>query len=249
MAIIAPIISAGLGIAKSIFGASDAKKARRELDSLTPVEYNIQNEYFDNRNIAASQAATGLPEATQNFYTTETQRGLGSSLGTLTQVGGIDPNITNQLLDTHNRGIQAIAAEDANRIKDNIRYFIDQNSKLAAQKTMKWAINDYQPYQRKLKQLYQRQRVGEENMWGGIGDTISSLAAYETAKQNEDLNKEKPDEQTTDEQTTDEQRGGGTLPVKTPLPTQTPIQTQQAPFVMPNFNSLEAFELNDLGLG
>lgn len=184
---IAPILAIGAGIAKSIFGASDKNRAAAEMAALKPVDYIIQDEYYDNRNLAASELASGLPSATKDYYTTEAQRGLGSSLGVLTQTGGVDANITNSLLDSYNRNIQSVAVAEANKRVNDIKDYIAQNSKLAAQKTMKWAIEDYQPYQRKLKQLYQRQQIGEANMWGGIGDAITGASAYETSKVNEDL--------------------------------------------------------------
>jgi len=184
----AAIISGGLGVAKSIYGAIDSGKAKKELANLKPFDWKIQDEYFQNRNMAGNMATQGLDSASKDFYTTEAQRGLGSTFEAISQGGGNDPNITSGLMDNYNRGLANLAATDASKRLDNIKYFIGENAKLAGKLDIKQGLK-FQDYQRNLKQLMERRATGQANLWGGIGDVVSSVGAYGTAKQNEDLMK------------------------------------------------------------
>ena len=184
----AAIISGGLGLAKSIYGAIDSGKAKKELANLKPFDWKIQDEYFQNRNMAGNMATQGLDSASKDFYTTEAQRGLGSTFEAISQGGGNDPNVTSGLMDNYNRGLANLAATDASKRLDNIKYFIGENAKLAGKLDIKQGLK-FQDYQRNLKQLMERRATGQANLWGGIGDVVSSVGAYGTAKQNEDLMK------------------------------------------------------------
>ena len=182
----AAIISGGLGLAKSIYGAIDSGKAKKELANLKPFDWKIQDEYFQNRNMAGNMATQGLDSASKDFYTTEAQRGLGSTFEAISQGGGNDPNVTSGLMDNYNRGLANLAATDASKRLDNIKYFIGENAKLAGKLDIKQGLK-FQDYQRNLKQLMERRATGQANLWGGIGDVVSSVGAYGTAKQNEEL--------------------------------------------------------------
>jgi len=182
----AAIAQTGIGLAQGISGMIQASKARKELEGLEQPFYKIQNEIFQNRNLAANQAQMGVPQATMDYMTAETQRGLGTSLSTLKQTGGSANNVA-ELFSAYQRGIQQNAAMDAQQRVVNLGQFMKENQTLAGQKTMQWAINEFQPFQNKVQALQQRIAQGGQQMGAGISAALGGAAAYGTGMQNQDL--------------------------------------------------------------
>jgi hypothetical protein len=192
-----PIIGAGeiaglaqtaIGSAQAIAGMIQAKKARKELEGLEQPFYKIQGELFQNRDLAASQAQMGVPQATMDYMTSETQRGLGTSLSTIKQTGGSANNVTD-LFAAYQRGIQQNAAMDAQQRVSNLGQFMTQNAEVAGQKTMQWTINEFQPFQNKVQMLQQRIAQGNQMIGGGASAALGGAASYGVATQNNDLMK------------------------------------------------------------
>ena len=180
------VAQTGLGIAKSLEGFSDAKKAKQEMDNLKTPFYKIQDEYQQNRDIAAQQAQQGMGSAQRDYQTQEAQRGLGAGIGATLQGGG-DVNNIGRLLQGYNQSIGATAANDAQMHLENINRFFERNKDLAGQKTMQWSLNEYQPYERKLNELKQRMAAAKQNEFGGLSDAISGVSAAGTGLQNTNL--------------------------------------------------------------
>lgn len=167
------------GAAQSISGGVNLKKDKAELAALHRPFYKIQKEYEENRNIAASEAQGGLPSATKDFYTSESQRGLGAGVSALLQGGG-DMDMVSSLFDKYNRNTAGLASEDAQAHQKNIQYFMGANKDLAGQKTTQFVVNELQPYENKLKELTQRVAADKANIWGGIQTAVGSASAAGT---------------------------------------------------------------------
>lgn len=184
------VASPVLGIVKGVadfFGAkSEEAKAREELSRLKTPFYKIQDEFIQNRNIAASQAAGGLGDETKNYYTTEAQRGLGTAFNSVNMAGG-GPNDAGRLLDIYSRNINRVAAADADAKVQNIQRFFEANKDLAGQKTTQWTLNEYRPYERKLKEITERIGAAKTNQNTGLNTAIGSVGATGTAVSNIDL--------------------------------------------------------------
>lgn len=179
-------ISGIKGIFDFFVAQSEEKKAKEELSRLKEPFYRIQNEYIQNRDIAGSMAASGLPEETKNFYTTEAQRGLGTTLNSVNMSGG-SPNDAGRLMDVYLRNINKVAAEDASARVQNMQRFFDANRELAGQKTMQWTLNELRPYERKLKEITQRIGAAKTNKNNALNTAIGSAGAVGTALTNNDL--------------------------------------------------------------
>lgn len=182
----AAVATAGVGAAQLISGASKEKKAKQELARLHQPLYGIQPEYYENRNIMASEAGQGIPSITKDYLTSEAGKGLGTGISALTQTGG-GVNDISKLMDVYNRSLRNIGAEDAETHLKNIQYFANANKDLAGQKTMQWTINEYQPYQAKLKELTKRREAAEQNIWGGLQTIAGAGMAYGQGKSNANL--------------------------------------------------------------
>jgi hypothetical protein len=178
----------GEGVAQTITGAIDAKKDREKLDALRRPFYKIQNEYYQNKNIAEQQASGGLSQASKDLALTSGERGLGAGIGATLQEGG-SPNDIGRLYDQYTRGVTDLASRDSEAHMKNIEYFMSANKELAGQKNIQFGVNELQPYEEKLKQLTESLKNDKSNIWGGISTAIGSTSAAGTALSNQDLNK------------------------------------------------------------
>jgi len=175
-----------LGIGQSVAGAINLRKDKKELANLARPFAKIQDEYFQNANIAAEQAMSGAPAATKDFIASERRQGLGTGIAALLE-SGVQPGDVGRLFETYNNSISADAARDAEARTRNIDYFIGVNKDLAGQKTQQFVINELAPYERKLKQLSDKVATDRANIWGGAGTAISGVSAAGTALTNADL--------------------------------------------------------------
>lgn len=188
------LASAGLGVAsgigQTVMGFVDEKKAKNELSRLQKPFYKIQDEYFKNRDIAEELAGQGLPSATKDFLTRESEKGLGTGIRGILESGG-SPNDISKLFDTFETTVNKTGAEDAEARINNIKYFMDVNKDLAGQKNIQFGVNELQPYESALKSITDRRNAARENIFGGISTTAGSLGAAGTALSNASLLKTK----------------------------------------------------------
>lgn len=187
---VASPVSAGLGILEGgiqLFSSiGKERKDREALNKLQQPFYKIQDEYIQNKNLSESQAQGGLPTATKDYLTGESQRGLSAGISGVLQSGG-SPNDINKLFDTYNKSIDRTAAEDAEVHQKNIDYFMGVNKDLAGQRVTQWALNKYQPYQEKKKQLSENILADKTNAYGGANTAIGSVGALGTSLENNSL--------------------------------------------------------------
>lgn len=191
------VLGAGEGIYQLFNSIGKEKKDEQELDALKQPFYKIQDEFFQNKNIAEGLAGQGLTGDTKNYVTTESQRGLGTSLGALSEAGG-DPNNFAKVLSTYNDSITKNASLDAETHLKNIDYFFNANKDLAGQKITKQSLDELQPYERKLKELTERKAADETSAYNGANLITGSVNAAGTAMQNNDLLKTLKSKATTD---------------------------------------------------
>lgn len=183
-------VAAGAGLVKSgfdYFGAKSAeKKADEELASLKRPFYKVQNEYYQNRNLAQEQAQGGLTATAKDYYTNQTERGLGTGISAIQQTGG-SPNDIAKLFDNYENGLFNVAAQDSMLQKQNIGQLMATNKDLAGQKTIQWSLNELQPYENKLKELTQRKGAAQINANNALNSAVGTIGATSTGLQNQKL--------------------------------------------------------------
>lgn len=182
----AAIVGAGIGVYKIIKGASDKKKARREAERMRQPQFGVQDEYYQNKNLATVQAGQGYTSDAKNYLTTETQRGLGTSIDAITQNGG-NPNDISKLYGVYQRSLQNTAAADSQQQLENINRLMQVNKDIAGQKTMRWSLNEDRTYQNKIKELKMTQQIADQNMWSGASEAVGSLGALGTSFSNSNM--------------------------------------------------------------
>lgn len=176
-------ISALGKIGTGIGQLSDAKKKSK--NNIRPT-FDIQQEYFDNRDIAAERAQHGFGEESLDFYSDQAGRGLSTSLSSLLQGGG-GINSVQGVLDTYQQGIRSVAAQDAQLQNENIRYFIDRNADVAKQKVQKWVIDKYEPFKDTAAAAAQERAAGFQNISTGLGEATATASSFATGNLYEGL--------------------------------------------------------------
>jgi len=178
----AGVASAGLTLSavKWVSGNSKEKKAKRDRAKLSTPFYDIQDEYYQNKNNAANIAEGGLPAATKDYYTTQSEKGLSAGIQGILQGGG-NPNDISKLYQTYDDSVAKIASADAETHLNNIKYYMGVNKDLAGQKTIQWAINKKQPYDSLVKELNAAQKAGEATKWEAANDAMSSISSFGTS--------------------------------------------------------------------
>lgn len=181
-AVIGGLVSAG----QAIGGASQLQKDKAELKRLTPAFYKIQDEYYRNERQAAGMAGQGITEGAKDYYSDMAGAGLGTGVSAAITANA-DPSMIAKIFDSYNTSIRKLASDDAEMQINNIKYYNQVGKELAGQKNQQWAINEYQPYQNKLKELTQRIAADKQNIWNGIQGVVGAGQAAVTATQNEKL--------------------------------------------------------------
>lgn len=170
-------ISAVYKIGHGISQTADANK--RALVNRRP-DYNIQQEYYDNQNIAENQAGQGFTSKTVDNYNTQTERGLQATIDATLQGGG-GPNAIQGAFGAYNLGNRNFAAADAEKQTENIRALYDRNKDLAGQKTQQWVLDKYKPFQDEAAAIAQEKNAGQQNISTGISEGIATAASVATA--------------------------------------------------------------------
>ncbi len=181
----AALVTAGIGAYKAIKGASDSAQAKkRGMYNIRPT-YDIAPEYFANQGIASNLAQGGLPDSTKNYYETNAERGLGSSLGALLQTGG-GVNSVADIYDRFDQNNRAIAAQDSQQKIENIKNLMATNNQLADQKTQKWVMDKYQPYLDTAKSVAAQKAQGAGEVNSGLNSIAGAVSSYAGAKANQE---------------------------------------------------------------
>lgn len=173
----AAAVTAGIGIYKTIKGANDSADAKRRAKYNIAPTYDISPEYFKNQGIAANLAQGGLPQSTKDYYETNAERGLGSSLSTMLQTGG-GVNSVGDLYDKFDQNNRALASADAQQKIANIRNLMDANNAVADQRTQKWVLDKYQPYLNNAKSIAAEKAQGAGEVNSGLNTISGAVSSY-----------------------------------------------------------------------
>ena len=173
------------GVVKLFKSSSASADAKRRAKLNVRPKFDIQDEYFNNVDLASSQAQDGLSESSKNYYQTNAERGLGSSLGALLSTGG-GINSIPELYDKFDRNSAAIAAQDSQLKTQNIQNLMQQNNVLADQKTQKWVLNKYQPFLDEAKSIAGQKQEAASLFNGGLNDVTGAITAFATSRKAKD---------------------------------------------------------------
>lgn len=163
------VYNVGSGIAKT----SAAKKLAA--GNIRPW-YNIPTEYYQNDNLAAQQAETGLSPSSINFYNTNANRGLTTGTNAILEGGGDVDNLA-KIYDQFSQGLSQETAEDQNLKSQHLNTFINANKDLAGQQTQQWSLNYYDPYKDTAQLASAEKAGGQQQIQSGIGELVGTASA------------------------------------------------------------------------
>lgn len=182
MAVTAGVAVAGLLYSgyKAIHAAQQEKQARAEASNLRRPFEKVQDEFYQNQNIARELATTGLPVDTKNYLETKRNQQTGTSFEALKEAGA-NPNDFAKITSLYTDSLRSEAAENAQQQIANIKYFTDLNKEIAGQKTTAWAVNELQPYETKLKEIQDRNLAAQTNLNNAIDEGLGYGSALGTS--------------------------------------------------------------------
>jgi hypothetical protein len=100
---------------------------------------------------------------------------------------GGSPNDIARIFSGYNDSIKSLGVGDAEQHLNNIKYFNQVNKDLAGQKTTQWGVNEYKPYQNKLKELTERIAADKINKNNAINDVIGGISNAGVSSSNQGL--------------------------------------------------------------
>ena len=182
-------VGLGYSIYKGVKAGKEEKREKQNAETLQHPFLKVQDEYFQNRNIAAANASGGLPQGTKDYLDTERKRGLSSSLQALKEAG-VGASGFDSLLKGYNESIGKEASADAEAHLNNIQYFMQANKDIAGQKSTQFGVNELQPYENKLAEITERRRAAKINEQAAIEEGIGTIGTFaSTASNNNYMNK------------------------------------------------------------
>jgi hypothetical protein len=178
--VIGGVASLGYSVYKDVKAGQENKAATAEGNNLRRPFEQIQPEYYQNKNIATEQAFSGLPVDTKNLLQQQREKAFGTSSDALARSGG-NPNDYARLNKIFDDSLLSEAAQDSQFHMENIKYLTGINKDLAGQKTTQWGVNEYQPFESKLKEIQDRKIAAKQNQNNAINEGIGSISAITTA--------------------------------------------------------------------
>lgn len=172
-------VSLGASVYKGIKAKNQDNAAAKEGAALKRPFEKVQDEYFQDRNIAAEQATGGLSVDEKNYAQEQRDRGLSSSLEALKETGG-GPNDFARVNGIFSDSLKSQSALDSQEHLKNIDFFTGVNKDLAGQKTTQFGVNELQPYESKLKEIQDRRIAAQTNQNNAVDEGIGSLSALAT---------------------------------------------------------------------
>jgi hypothetical protein len=160
----------GMGVAQYVQGRKAAKNNVRP-------EYQVQNEFQRNLDTTRYMAQRGLGEKALEYYNTNSDRGLQSTIDAQLRTGA-SPNSVTQAYDTYNQGLLKVAAVDSQAWTENVNAAIKANYAMAEEKSHEWAINQYEKFKDAAQATSAQKSAGVNNMFKGANAAVSALSNY-----------------------------------------------------------------------
>ena len=182
MPITAGLVLTGVSAASKIISGISQKNAAKKLaaSNVRPV-FNVPDEFYQNKNLASSQATYGLSPESEAYYGKHADRGLSTGVDALLQTGA-GPNTLSDLYDHYSDGYDNLANQDSQLKAQHINNLINANKDLAGEKTQAWALNYYEPYKDKALLASQTKASGDQNIQSGLTSAASALYSYGSSK-------------------------------------------------------------------
>jgi hypothetical protein len=173
-------IGAGTALVGTAFsveqGLSQKHKANQIEKNLKQPQYQIPDEFYQNRNISRQMAQLGLPSQQYNNQMNQINANQASSLATAQRSANPGAGIANITGQT-NAATNNLNAEDSQARQSNQRYYMQANDQLGGQKLAQQQANVFDPYTQKYNEMQAYRGAGQQNINTAVQD-LSQLGGY-----------------------------------------------------------------------
>lgn len=169
----AAVVGTGFSIYQGLHQESEANKIKKNLK--TP-QYQIPDEFIQNKNIARQMAQLGLPQQQYNNQLNQINAGQAGAVAAASRSANPGAAIS-AIQGQTNAATNNLAAEDSQARQTNERYYLDQNAQLGGQKLAQQQANVFDPYTQKYNEAAALQGAGMQNVNTGVQD-LSQLGGY-----------------------------------------------------------------------
>lgn len=158
------LIIAGAGLAYgAINGAIQNHKANQLQKSLKDPNYVIPPEFYQNREIARQMAELGIPTQAYNNAENNINQTQAASIAAAQRSNNPAAAIST-ITRQSDQAKARLDAEDAQARETNQRYFIGENSQIAAQKLQKQQNDVYDKFTRDFNQMQAYRGAAQQNI-------------------------------------------------------------------------------------
>ena len=178
---------AALGGIKSIFGASQASQAKKQLNALQRPMMQIPPEAVAAlANAQKMSLMTQLPG--QDLMTNQIGANTQSNVNALGEVssGGSLLEGTNRAYQTGAKQISDLDVAAAQFNAANQGAYRQELGQMTNLKNQQFQVNQLDPYNQEYQELTNQRSAGQSNMWGGIGMAAQAAGSYLGMKQEND---------------------------------------------------------------
>lgn len=183
--LVAAAIGAGIGLAKTAFGASRFNKGRKEYEAMLKnmPQYEIPDEYGANVDLAKSAYQSGMPGAdiAKNMIYSSTASGLSraeeASASSIDLLGA-----TTDMYAKEMDALNNLAFQEAQYKAKGLESLMGANLQMGAEKSKAFEYNKWIPQQMRMNAASSKMGFGQSLMQAGINDMAGSITSYFTEK-------------------------------------------------------------------
>lgn len=176
---VAPLIAAGIGVAKTVTGLVNKRKSRKEAEALarSRPKYSIDEGYGQNLDLAESEASTGLSATAENAYNQLQDKEFSSSLDAILKSGGTATNVADVYGQGQEGRLRLAQLSDQTRLS-KINNLMRSREAMAEQTDKKFMYNVDAPWKNAVAANSEARRGADEQIWSGIQGVASAGMQY-----------------------------------------------------------------------
>lgn len=163
-----PIVALGASVLGTALQSASQRRQARELEQANqrPL-FRPSAQLQENRQLALEQRQVGLPDQVYNNQLNQIQQGLSTGLRTIGTQGSISTN-TNSLLNTLNRSLANLNAQDALARQQGTQALMSANQALANEQRYAYQ-QDLNEYNQNRATVASTRRASTQNLFGALG--------------------------------------------------------------------------------
>lgn len=176
---VAPLIAAGVSVAKTVTNLVNKGKAKRKAKELerTRPKYSIDPGFQQNLDLSESEASTGLSATAENAYNQLQDKQFSSSLDAILKSGGTATNVADVYGQGQEGRLRLAELSDQMRLS-KINSLMKARQDMAEEQDKKFMYNVDAPWKDAAAANAEARRGADEQIWSGIQGVASAGMQY-----------------------------------------------------------------------